>query len=62
MNRIDELYDELNLVIDHVELEKPNDRSELDRRFAIVIADLEKVKAYFYLYIFSISDLVSVSD
>lgn len=26
--------------------EKPNDRSELDRRYAVIITDLEKVMAY----------------
>jgi hypothetical protein len=30
---------------------KPNDRTELDRRFAIVITDLEKIQAYFLIYI-----------
>lgn len=30
---------------------KPADRSELDRRYAIVITDMEKVYAYFYNWI-----------
>ena len=51
MNRLDELFDELGLVLEHIKAEKPNDRSEIDRRFAIVITDLEKVRAYFYGYI-----------
>jgi len=31
--------------------DKPNDRSEVDRRFAIAITDLEKVLAYVKVYI-----------
>ena len=30
---------------------RPDDRSELDRRYAIAITDLEKVRAYVSLYI-----------
>lgn len=30
---------------------KPNDRSEMDRRFAIIITELEKVLAYYQHYI-----------
>jgi len=32
-------------------LAKPEDRSELDRRFAVTITELEKVFAYFNTYI-----------
>jgi hypothetical protein len=32
---------------------KPEDRSGIDRRYAIVITELEKVFAYFYTYIYS---------
>lgn len=35
---------------------KPNDRSEVDRRFAICITDAEKLNAYFEWYIASVSD------
>lgn len=31
--------------------EKPNDRSDLDRRYAVVITEIEKVFAYAYAYI-----------
>ena len=30
---------------------KPDDRSEKDRRFAVVITEMEKAQAYFYAYI-----------
>ena len=40
-----------NLIKDIKESVKPNDRSEQDRRFAIVITELEKVKAYYHCYI-----------
>lgn len=30
---------------------RPNDRSEIDRRYAIVVTDFEKVMAYFKTYI-----------
>ncbi len=30
---------------------RPNDRSEIDRRYAILITDFEKVMAYFKTYI-----------
>ena len=31
--------------------QKPNDRSELDRKYAILLTELEKVEAYFHYYI-----------
>jgi len=31
--------------------DRPNDRSEIDRRYAITITDFEKVMAYFKTYI-----------
>ena len=32
---------------------KPEDRSGIDRRYAVTITELEKVFAYFYTYIYS---------
>jgi hypothetical protein len=32
---------------------KPNDRSELDRKYAVLLTDVEKLKAYFMLFIFT---------
>lgn len=46
-----EIGQELVDLLAHLKVSKPNDRSEKDRRFAIVITDLEKVKAYFQVYI-----------
>lgn len=31
--------------------DKPNDRSDLDRQYAVILTDLEKVEAYYYHYI-----------
>lgn len=31
--------------------EKPEERSELARRYAIVITEIEKIKAYYQVYI-----------
>jgi len=32
---------------------KPEDRTELDRRYAVLITSLEKVFAYFFTYIYT---------
>ena len=45
---IDNLF--ANLMLSLREM-KPNDRSELDRRFAICMTELEKLIAYFEWYI-----------
>lgn len=34
-----------------VKINRPNDRSELDRRYAVVITDLEKAVGYFKAFI-----------
>lgn len=31
---------------------KPNDRSDKDRRYAILITELEKLIAYYYVYVY----------
>lgn len=41
---------------------RPNDRSEVDRRYAIVITDFEKVIAYFKTYILDEYTLSGVSQ
>lgn len=45
------VYDLLVLALDKLKDSKPNDRSELDRHFAIAITDMEKVRAYFNTYV-----------
>jgi DNA-directed RNA polymerase subunit RPC12/RpoP len=45
----------INVVVGLKDL-KPNDRSEIDRRFAICITEAEKLNAYFEWYIASQSD------
>lgn len=37
--------------LNSLRLHKPNDRSELDRRFAVTITEMEKVAAYFKTYV-----------
>ncbi len=34
-----------------IQRNRPNDRSEIDRRYAVLITDFEKVMAYFKTYI-----------
>ena len=42
--------------------DRPNDRSEIDRRYAITITDFEKVMAYFKTYIIDEYMLSGVSQ
>ena len=48
VNAIVEMFDEL---LDELRAAKPNDRSEADRYTAIVITEVEKVRAVFIVYI-----------
>lgn len=41
----------LKCALDALTASKPNDRSELDRRYAVTITDTEKVVAYFKTYV-----------
>lgn len=48
------IYDcgeEIKLALQKLREAKPGDKSELDRRFAVTITELEKVYAYFNTYI-----------
>lgn len=45
------LLGELVSFLDDLKASKPNDRSELDRRFAILITDVEKCIAYLTTYL-----------
>jgi hypothetical protein len=40
----------LHAALSHLRVNKPGDRSELDRVYAVAITDLEKVVAYFQVY------------
>lgn len=48
---MDEINEKLVDALELITKLKPNDRSEIDRRCAIVITDLEKIIAYVYYYI-----------
>lgn len=39
--------------LDNLKLLKPGDRSELDRRYAVTITEMEKVMAYFWAFVMS---------
>lgn len=41
----------MELCLSVIKRDRPNDRSELDRRYAVTITDFEKVMAYFKTYI-----------
>ena len=46
-----ELNDKLSSLIQDMKNSKPDDRSETDRYYAVVITDLEKAYAYFFTYV-----------
>jgi hypothetical protein len=46
-------------IIDLLKNKKPNDRSELDRNYAVIITDAEKLFAYFRTYI---QDKTAIED
>ena len=41
---------QIDLLIDMAKSAKPNDRSEQDRYFAVLITDIEKLRAYYLAY------------
>ena len=45
------INDLLNTIMHELEQAKPEERSELARRYAITITELEKVRAYYMIYI-----------
>ena len=44
-------YEKLLYALQALRAEKPEDRSEKARRYAIAITELEKVIAYYYMFI-----------
>lgn len=57
-----ELCMHLNNVLSALRAAKPNDRSELDRRYAVTITELEKVVAYFSVYCMTPGKEVEVKE
>jgi hypothetical protein len=51
MGNYSEAYVALNSALEALKAQKPNDRSEADRYYAICITDLEKLIAVFRAYI-----------
>lgn len=51
MREVSELAQALWGLIEKYREAKPNDRSDLDRRFAIILTDLEKIDAYHMRYL-----------
>jgi hypothetical protein len=46
-----QLSDKLATLLQEMKDSKPNDKSEIDSRYTIVITELEKAYAYFYTYV-----------
>jgi hypothetical protein len=46
-----EFLNKIEEAIRQAKAEKPNDRSDVDRRYAIAITELEKVKAFVAYYL-----------
>jgi len=42
---------DMETILEKLLLVKPNDRSELDRRHAIIITEYEKIIAYYKVYV-----------
>lgn len=51
ITEIDGCFGALSELVEKMKSAKPGDRSDMDRRFAIVITELEKVEAYFAHFI-----------
>lgn len=51
ITEVDGCFGALDELIERMKSAKPGDRSDIDRRFAIVITELEKVEAYFAYFI-----------
>jgi hypothetical protein len=63
MDKLDEkTWAALRNALGELKLNKPNDRSEKDRRYAVSITEMEKVVAYFYLYIWTEDEVSSSID
>lgn len=46
-----ELNNKIKSLLDEIRKDRPQERSELSRRYAVAITELEKVQAYFELYV-----------
>lgn len=44
-------YEALNKVFEMMKANKPNDRSEVDRHWAIAITEMQKLVAFFKVYV-----------
>jgi adenylate cyclase class IV len=51
MGEYSEAYKALQAALEALRAQKPNDRSEADRYYAVAITDLEKLIAVFRVYI-----------
>jgi hypothetical protein len=52
-NKEEQLMVQFTNLIEALQNAKPNDRSEIDRRFAVTVTEVEKASAYFFTYIFN---------
>lgn len=53
MNAVEELKDQFSELIAETRRLKPEDRSDIDRRYAVLITEIEKSYAYFMHFIFN---------
>ena len=56
------MYKDLLFLLEKVKNEKPNDKSSLDRQYAIFITELEKLIAYWVYWIESAKNDFKISD
>ena len=47
----DRVFGSMKWLLDETKSFKPNDRSEKDRAYAVTITEMEKLLAYFYLFV-----------
>lgn len=47
-------WDSMNKALEDLKRNKPNDRSEEDRRYAVTITEMEKAIAYFYYHVYGV--------
>lgn len=55
-HEIEEAYKHLDYAMDHLKNAKPNDRSDKDRKFAIVMTQLEMLQAIVAMFLMATED------
>lgn len=55
------IYELMNDILSMLREVKPDNRSDLDRRYAITITDMEKVMMYFKMFVIDASEVDKTS-